>query len=105
MKDIKPTEKPRLRAGECHRETVHRVPKMASTHALINVTLSPVSTKAEASGRGEGARFAATTDQWDHHRLSFAVQHACFSATAMPDRPATARRATALTGNCENRPI
>ncbi|RNF06620.1 hypothetical protein TcG_10305 [Trypanosoma cruzi] len=79
------TETPPLRGGECHRETVHRFPKMAGTHALMNVTLSPVSTTAEASGRREGALFAATTDQWDHHQFSFAVQHAGFSATAMPD--------------------
>ncbi|RNC56484.1 hypothetical protein TcCL_ESM05942 [Trypanosoma cruzi] len=33
----------RRAGGECHRETVHRVLKMARTHPFINVTLSPIS--------------------------------------------------------------
>ncbi|RNC35486.1 hypothetical protein TcCL_Unassigned01622 [Trypanosoma cruzi] len=105
MKNIKPTQKPHLRAGgECHRETVHRVPKMACTHALISVTLSPICRRqrGQAAEKTHVARWrqpdGITTSLVLPSSMRVSVPQQCLSDPLPHGTP------RALTGHCEYRP-
>ncbi|KAF8303156.1 hypothetical protein TcYC6_0042600 [Trypanosoma cruzi] len=105
MKSIKPTQNPRLHAGgECHRETVHRVPKLARTHALINVTLLPISRRqrAQAAEKAHVARRRHPDGITTGLVLPFSVRVSVPQQCLTDPLPHGTLRASA--GHCEYRP-
>ncbi|RNC53336.1 hypothetical protein TcCL_ESM09343 [Trypanosoma cruzi] len=105
MKNIKPTQKPRLcTGGAYHRETVHRVPKMACTHVLMNVTLSPISRRQ----RGQAAEKAHVARRRQPDGIPTSLFLPSSMRVSVPQQcltdPLPHGTPRASTGHCENRP-
>ncbi|RNC55769.1 hypothetical protein TcCL_ESM06707 [Trypanosoma cruzi] len=104
MKNIKPKQNPRLCTGECHRETVRRVSKMARTHALMNVTLSPISRRQ----RGQAAEKTQVARRRQPDGINTSLALPSSMRASVPQQcltdPLPHGTPRASTGHCENRP-